>query len=732
MKLERVLLKRLRSVNFATLEECGPFNVLIGKNNCGKSTLLSAINTFFACVADGQMVALSPPFGAAIDFHRRDTGTPIEIELWFSLTLAERDALVRSVALEAPQLKNAIDGLDPSLLLSASLSITSQPVSFGYVSRLALVTCDESQAPRILFAVGPMSASELQLKYRNLRRAKMDSEKLTDALRNFDEDDFRRVRESSGGSIPRGYLLRGVGDASATVVQTIETMFRESTTYSEFKRSTKAAAAKMIEESQASYSEPLKNPVSTFSGEEAEIPKYVQTILQSLAELKVLYLSEHRKPLGKDEAQQLLELKVRRGGNEALINIQNTVHALLGVRIDAFESGTPTPRGKTAEMDVDDFLLEVNGSGIREALRLVLDYEFKHPNVLLVEEPEVHLHPALEIAMMRYLKQISQRCQVFLSTHSTNFLDGGDMINIYLVSKADETKIQLLNLEDAQARIPKELGLRLSSLFMFDRLVFVEGPSDEAVLREFAGKLDVNLAQQNVGFIPIGGVRNFTHYATEAILSFLAKRQVDIWFVLDHDENDLADMDRIKERLKGRASLHILRKRELENYLLRPRAIGALLGEKLRTSGRAGADISPAAISELIDECAEALKGFSLLKRVAKHLCKPVFVASKFESQLREGEVGPAIAVKLDEQAKELTERQNSLQDTITRETAELELNWPNSKQEIVPGPELLDLVCQKFGVRFRKEADSHRLAALLTREEIDAELRELLQSLSK
>jgi hypothetical protein len=215
-------------------------------------------------------------------------------------------------------------------------------------------------------------------------------------------------------------------------------------------------------------------------------------------------------------------------------------------------------------------------------------------------------------------------------------------------------------------------------------------------------------------------------------MSFLAKRQVDIWFVLDHDENDLADMDRIKERLRGRASLHILRKRELENYLVLPRAIGALLGEKLRTGGRAGADISPATISDLIDECAEALKGFSLLKRVAKHLCKPVFVASKFESQLLEGEVGPAIAVKLDEQAKELTERQDSLQDTITRETAELELNWPNSKLEIVPGPELLDLVCQKFGLRFRKEADSHRLAALLRREEIDGELRELLQSLSK
>src|ERR1700738_518980 len=128
-------------------------------------------------------------------------------------------------------------------------------------------------------------------------------------------------------------------------------------------------------------------------------------------------------------------------------------------------------------MDVDDFLLEVNGSGIREALRLVLDVEFQHPKLLLVEEPEIHLHPALETGMMRFLKGISLSCQVFISTHSTNFLDTPEMSNVYLISKiGGATKVDQLTLEDAEAVLPKELGVRLSSLFMFDRLVFVEGP----------------------------------------------------------------------------------------------------------------------------------------------------------------------------------------------------------------------------------------------------------------
>jgi len=733
MRLEQVSVNRFRSVNSAKLDACGPFNVLIGKNNCGKSTLLSAINTFFVCLTDGQIISLSPPFGEKIDFYLRDISSPIQIELRFSLTLNERDDLVRSISNEAPQLRNAIDALDQSLLLSATLTITSQPVRFGYVSTLSLVARDDSQPPRLLFAVGPISAAELQVKYKTLRRAKIDSEKLSDVAKNLDEDDFRRVRDSPGG-VPVAYFFRSgnLGDASANVVQTFESLLRESANYKDFKRSITAHGEKLLAEGQSAFDEPLKTPISTFSGEDAAIPRYVQAILQAVSAVKILYLHERRKPLGKDEAQRLLELKVRRGGNEALRNIQETVHALLGVRIDAFDSGTPSARGKNAEMDVDDFLLEVNGSGIREALRLVLDYEFKHPDILLVEEPEVHLHPALEIAMMRYLKRISEKSQVFLSTHSTNFLDGGDMSNIYLVSKKDETAVQLLNLEDAQARIPKELGLRLSSLFMFDRLVFVEGPSDEAVLREFANKLGVNLAQRNVGFISMGGVRNFTHYATEAILSFLSKRQVDIWFVLDHDENDSEDIERLTTRLEQRASLHVLRKRELENYLLSPRAIGVFLGSKTQSFEGHSPAQAAANVKVLLDDCCEQLKGFSLLKRVAKKLCKPVFVEGKFECQIKGDDVEAVITVKLKEQAEELSRRERSLAGALERETAELELAWPDAKQDIVPGPELLDLLCQRFGIRFRKESDSHRLAALLTADEVDPEIRDILQALGK
>jgi hypothetical protein len=45
----------------------------------------------------------------------------------------------------------------------------------------------------------------------------------------------------------------------------------------------------------------------------------------------------------------------------------------------------------------------------------------------------------------------------------------------------------------------------------------------------------------------------------------------------------------------------------------------------------------------------------------------------------------------------------------------------------LVPGDFLLDKVCQVYGVRFVKEQDGARLAALMTENEIDGEIKRII-----
>jgi len=305
------------------------------------------------------------------------------------------------------------------------------------------------------------------------------------------------------------------------------------------------------------------------------------------------------------------------------------------------------------------------------------------------------------------------------------------MKNIYLVSRRASTDIQLVNLESAEVVIPRELGVRLSSFFMFDRLVFVEGPSDESVLREFALSLQTNLGQANVGFVSMGGARNFAYYATESSLSFLSRRQVRIWFLMDRDERDDDSFSRFFANLKSNAILKVLSRRELENYLLCTRAIAQIIKAKRDLAGGT-LHADPPSVAEVqaaLEGNAEALKELAISKRVALRVCRPVFPAIKGALEARQGEVSTDILrIELQKMRDSIANQISEIDDVYRQESELVKTKWEEGKLDIFQGDVLLDSVCQQFGVRFVKELDGPRIAALMTVDEIFDEIRGFLR----
>lgn len=728
MKLDNVRIRCYRSARDVQLLDAGNFNVLIGKNNSGKSTILFAVHAFFRCIARGA-VSTHPPLGKSLDFSKGVEDEPIRVTLTFSMQLAERDALIRDIATEAPQVKNAIDGLDPSMKLEVTVAIPRAPDHYSYVEGIYLVG-SASANRRTLLNVGQPAALELVRKFQASRNTENSVKQMGRLLESVDADDFRRMasRDPEARGVVNYYQRRF--DLSPPVVSILESLLNAGPGFAEFQSHLRTQIGKYLADEEKNSRVPLKNTVETFSGDQDAVPQYATNLLTRLSETSILYLTEQRRPVGRAEAERVLSFKVKRGGTESLRNIQQTVQGLLGVQVDAFESSAAGE--KSAEMDVDNFLLEVNGSGIREALRLILDVEFQHPTILLVEEPEVHLHPALETNMMRYLKGVSRNCQVFISTHSTNFLDNSDMKNVYLVSKPQSsTEVQSVDVEEAESKIPKELGLRLSSLFMFDRLVFVEGPTDEAVLREWTSILGLNLSQANVGFVPMGGVRNFAHYATEATLSLLTKRQVGMWFIIDRDEREQTDVSKLEAHLRNKAKINVLSKRELENYLIVPRVVAEFI--KVKQSMAKGPHATPdeRSVAQAVLECADELKQFAIAKSVAKTLCTPLYLSAMLEPDDLQGGIEPKLSGELERLRQGLEVRTASLQKVIEEKTHKVEGAWDREKLDLVPGDLLLDRACRRFGVRFKKDVDSARLAALMDVSELDAQIKALIREIA-
>jgi predicted ATP-dependent endonuclease of OLD family len=739
MFLQSASIHNFRSIEKLYLNGCRSLNVLIGKNNAGKSNILTAIHTVFACAKSGNVVAPHPHVSKDLNFFSKNTQDPILITLHFSLSRDERDTLLREIAAEVPHMKNAVDGLDASLWLTITVTVVRD--AYAIFSKIALSHSDgdgkaEPVPERLLLEIGESAARELNAKASRISQLLTDVRTLRAAAERLPA--LMRRSGSERDSPPASYILRYAGiDVSPESAAKVEALVRNSSESEDLPAAIRTLSSDLQREASELQREPIQNKLKTLSGEETSVPRYVTNLIEQIGSLSVLHFEDRRKPIGKEEAQRLLELKMSRGGPQVLKRIQDTVAALLGVQIDAFRGDSQSVRSEAeAELDVDNFLVQVNGSGIREALRLILDSEFGKPTLCLIEEPEMHLHPALEASIMRYLQNLSTTCQVFLTTHSTNFLDSAGLTNVYLVSKGESTTVQLLDLQEAETILPSELGLRMSSLFMYDRLVFVEGPSDEGVLREWASILNVNLSQSSVGFVRMGGARNFSHYAAAATLSFLAKRRVKCWILLDRDERDEAEIERFEKIAGNLAKVIVLDQREIENLLLVPRTIVEFIKEKIAMSSSAIKSDNKIPTEELIrvalEDAFEKLKSVAAEKRITKTLCTPLFPPKEIHD-VHEGEaVEEKIRVEMDRLQSHLDNVRGRIEEVCKAKRAEIAANWGEQKSRLVPGELALDAVFGQFGLRFNKDHDAARLAALMHAGEIDPAMRALLEELGQ
>ena len=743
MKVQAVQIKNFRSISYCELTSCGGFNVLIGKNNSGKSNILSAINAFLSAISDGAIVCLDPLINKDVDFYNKNSASPAEVTLTFLLDKEERQNLIAGLVEDSPQVTNAVNSLDSDSRLRVRICFSIDPIIYACVNRISLVPQDEDgastpDAENVILDVNPAAAKKLYEKYRQYQHDETRINALSEFLSHVDRDDWMRLRRDFSDGLPgyrRPRLLGRRVSADPATLQLVESTIRDSTTYEDFFSTLQAEIDTVGRYVANSDKHGLDQDfVETFSGRVSVIPKHILTVMRRLSEVKLLNVTDDRRPIGRDEAQRLLNLKTQRGGQEPLRKIQDIVFTLLGVQIDAFSGEQTVRMGRlSVELDVDDFVVEVNGSGIKEALRLLLDIEFQKPNLLLVEEPEIHLHPGMETTMMRYLKEVSQDRQMFITTHSTNFLDSSGMKNIYLVSKAESTTAQLLERGEVEDQIPTELGIRLSSLFIYDRLVFVESQTDEDIVRAWAATYGVNLDQANVGFIHMGGSRPLSYFAVNTTLSFLSKRQARMWFMIDRDEKDEEDNRRIRERLGDNAVASVLDKREIENYLILPRILGDQIAVKLREHGGDDERLPKRGeVEALIEKSVEQLKNITIFKRVAKTICRPLYPSRTQQSHDIDSKTAEERATEqMEAWESKVSELKSAIAVETKRQTEEVERQWKEHKLEIVPGDWLIDMVYRHYAVRFRKErGDGVELARMMTKDEIGSEIEALIKNI--
>lgn len=241
------------------------------------------------------------------------------------------------------------------------------------------------------------------------------------------------------------------------------------------------------------------------------------------------------------------------------------------------------------ELNRGDLAVPINrvGTGIGNALAMLyVALTAQTPHVLLLEEPNSYLHPRALRELLAILADVGRHHQYFVTTHSADVLRTITPATVTLLeydgvhTSAKQTSGSTIHALRAGLI---DLGIRLTDLHGCDRVLWVEGETEEAVfpmlLRKFAPE-----KAEGVAIVPLHSTGDFESrkfkpgkvaeiYRRLSQESFLAPPMVGI--ALDREGRKEAEIESVMAESSGLVSF--LPRPMLEDYFLHPKAIASVL-----------------------------------------------------------------------------------------------------------------------------------------------------------
>lgn len=243
-------------------------------------------------------------------------------------------------------------------------------------------------------------------------------------------------------------------------------------------------------------------------------------------------------------------------------------------------------------------------------------------DVLIIDEPEIYLHPDLQHKLFHLLKATDK--QIVLATHSAEMVNEAEHDEVILVNKTRKTAHRVTDidgLQEALFSIGSAQNIHLARLSRGKKILFLEG-DDFRLLKRFA--LHYGFADfandVNITVVPIGGFtqRQKIQHASWTFEKVL-RAEIAIAALLDRDYRCQEEIEELLSETRATVpNFSILAGKEIENYLLVPSALARAVNQRLKE--KEGKSITEKSVEDMLKKLADDMKSSVLSQWISNRM----------------------------------------------------------------------------------------------------------------
>lgn len=235
------------------------------------------------------------------------------------------------------------------------------------------------------------------------------------------------------------------------------------------------------------------------------------------------------------------------------------------------------------------FPLNSSGTGVAQVIALLAAIMTLDRGVFIIDEINSFLHPAAIKSLLRILQADYINHQYIISTHAPEVIGFSNPRTIHLAKRSGyESHIESLDLNEVSKLrdIADHLGVSMSDVFAAERVIWVEGPTEELcfpyIYQAVYGSLPKGTVVTSV--VATGDFNSrrrdpeLVYQVYERLSAATATLVIGVAFSFDSEK--LSEIEKEKMRSASGGRLHFLPRRHLECYLINSAALANFIAIK--------------------------------------------------------------------------------------------------------------------------------------------------------